>query len=73
MTHPAPCPAVATYERSGPAKAPRWIAKYVKGGTLLPPTFEGATELEATEGARRFWASEQVALAKVRAARGEAA
>jgi hypothetical protein len=71
-----PCPEIVTYERSGNphahrriAVAPRWIAKYDDGGTLLPSTFEGVTELEARSLARQFWEHEQSAVAKARAAR----
>lgn len=73
-------PEIVAYERSGNphahrriAVAPRWIAKYVDGGIALPPTFEGATELEATSLARQFWDHEQSSIAKARAARGKVA
>jgi len=67
----APCPGIAAYELRGGVRAPRWIAKWVDGGTLLSPTFEGVTEAEAVEAARSFWAAEQIAIEKARAARGE--
>lgn len=68
------CPDIATYQIhavTGAARAARWLAKYVDGGTMLPATFEGATEAEVVRSARAFWASEQISVAKARAARGK--
>jgi hypothetical protein len=69
----APCPDIAIYHiKIGPSNTPSYLAKYMNGGTLLPPTFEGRTEAEAVEAAREFWATEQAAVAGARAARGNA-
>jgi hypothetical protein len=69
----APCPEIATYELSSQSRAPKWLAKYVHCGDLLPATFEGATEAEAYDAAVQFWRDEQRAIAKGRIARGERA
>lgn len=72
----APCPKIVTYQLSGvlpKLNAPSWLAFYVDRGDLLPAKFEGDTQDAAIAEARGWWAGEQAAVAKARAARGEAA
>ena len=75
----APCPEIVAYALQARVQgklvnlpiAPKWIAKWVDGGTLLSPTFEGATKAEAVGAARSFWVAEQIAIDRARVARGE--
>lgn len=73
MTSSALCPSIATYQMRQGRRAPGWLAVYVDGGMLLPRMFQGASQAEVEVAARDWWAQEQIAVAKARAARGEKA